>query len=181
MDASEARRALADVDRLRHDTRRRLHPLWFENLVVGVFFLAATLASAVAIGPAVAAAVWIGGGAAALALIVAHAVRRERALGAESRLPDASFAVLAGIAAGVVAAHALTSGTLGEVAWTFPVAAGWLALAALYRDALMAAAAAGLAAVALALLAAAPDHAGLWAQGAMGALLITAGLAGRRA
>jgi amidase len=45
----------------------------------------------------------------------------------------------------------------------------------------VAAAAAGLAAVALALLAAAPDHAGLWAQGAMGALLIAAGLAGRRA
>jgi hypothetical protein len=65
------------------------------------------------------------------------------------------------------------------MAWIYAVAAGWLAMAALYRDALMGAAAVALAAIGIAVAAMELHSPGLWVQGAMALLLVAAGLAGR--
>ena len=42
MRASEAEQTLTEIERVRRGTRRDLHPLWYANVVVGAFFLAAT-------------------------------------------------------------------------------------------------------------------------------------------
>jgi hypothetical protein len=43
MQIGEARQTLLEIDRVRRDTRRDLHPTWFVNVVIGVFFAGATL------------------------------------------------------------------------------------------------------------------------------------------
>jgi hypothetical protein len=179
MQVSEAERTLQEVARVRRATRRDLHPLWYANLVVGLFFLGATLVAAVATGPALPIAYWAVAAPAGLALIVRDEVRRERALGAESRWTDPAMGILAAIAAGIFALNQLTSGSFGDVAWIYAVAAGWAAMAALYRDALMGAAAVALAVIGTGVAAVEPASPGLWAQGALALLLVAAGVAGR--
>ena len=78
--------------------------------------------------------------------------------------------------AGVVVVNQLTD---SGVAWAYPVAAGWLAIGALYRDAPMTAAAIALALIATAISVVDPSTPGLWTQLAMGLLLIAAALAER--
>ena len=179
MQVNEAERTLQEVARVRRATRRDLHPLWYANVVVGLFFLGATLVAAVATGPALPIAYWAIAGLAGLALIVRDEVRRERALGAESRWTDPAIGILVAIVAGIFALNQLTSGAFGEVAWIYAVAAGWVAMAALYRDALMGAAAVALAVIGTGVAAIEPAAPGLWVQGAMAVLLVAAGLAGR--
>jgi hypothetical protein len=178
MQASEAERVLRDVERVRRDTRRDLHSSSFPNLVIGGFFLIATACSALASGPALPIACWAIGLPAAVALITLHEARRERELGAESRL-DASFGIFGATIAGVVAVNLLTDGIVDQAAWGYPVAAGWLAIAYVYREALMAAAGVALAAVATVVIAVQPDSPGLWVQLALALLLIAVGLVGR--
>ena len=173
---SEAERTLREIERVRHRTRRALHPTWYENLVVGVFFLGATLTAAVSTGRTLPLAYWAIGVPLGLALIVAHAMRREQALGAEAPIADPGAGVFAATVAGVIAVNQLTD---SQVAWAYPVALGWLALGALYRDALMTAAGVALAVIATVIIAVDPGGAALWAQLALALLLIAAGLAGR--
>ena len=176
MQAGEAEHTLLEIDRVRRRTRRALHPLWFSNLVVGVFFAGATLTSAVATGPELPVAYLAIGIPLGLALIVRHAMRLECEIGAEARALDRSAGIFAALVAAVIVVNQLTD---SPVAWAFPVAAGWLALAAVYRDSLMAVAGIALAVIATAMIAAEPSSAGLWTQLAMSLLLIAAGLAGR--
>jgi hypothetical protein len=178
MATGDAERTLRELDRVRHATRRTLHRQWFANLVVGVFFLGATLAAAVASGPALPIAYWAVGVPLGLALIVAVEARREQAIGAEARTGDPALGILAAIVAGVIAANQLTE---SPVAWALPVAVGWLAIGGVYRDGLMTAAGAALAVIATALLVADPAGAWAWSQLAMALLLVAAGLAGRAA
>jgi hypothetical protein len=174
MQATDAERVLSEVERVRGRARRDLHSASYPNLVIGVFFLGATACSALAPGAALPIAWWVVGLPMALTLIA----RRERELGVESRL-DASFAIFAATIAGVVAVHALTDGVVDQVGWAYPVAAGWLAIAYVYREPLMGGAGIVFAATATALLAAAPDGAGLWTQLALALLLIAVGLVSR--
>ncbi len=76
-------------------------------------------------------------------------------------MTDPGVLVVAALIAGVIAINLLTEST---VAWAYPVALGWLGLAAVYRDPPMSAAAAALAVTATAMLALDPAHAGLWTQ-----------------
>jgi hypothetical protein len=173
---SDAERTLLEIERVRHHTRRTLHPTWYENLVVGLFFLGATLTSAVASGRTLPIAYWAIGVPLGLALIVRHALRRERELGAEAPLADPGSAIFAATVAGVIVLNQLTD---SPVAWAYAVAAGWLALGAVLRDALMTAAGVALAVIATGIVAVEPSGAGLWAQLALALLLIAAGVAGR--
>jgi hypothetical protein len=111
-----------------------------------------------------------------LALIAGYEVRRERRIGAESRLADPALGAFLAIAAGVLAVNGLTD---SDVAWAFPVALGWLALAAIDRDALMGAAGVALMAIAVVVIAVDPVDAWAWTQLAMAGLLIAAGIAAR--
>jgi len=176
MQAGEAERTLVDIDRVRRRTRRELHPRWFSNLVVGVFFLGATIVSAVATSPTLPAVYWAIGVPLGLFLIVRDAIRRERALGAEAPVRDPDLGIFVAIVAGVIVLNQLTD---SPVAWAYPVAVGWVAVGAFYREALMTASGVALAAIARALLATDPNGAGLWCQLALALLLVTAGLAGR--
>jgi uncharacterized membrane protein len=114
-----------------------------------------------------------------LFLIVRDAVRHERALGAEAKLAEPATWILVGLIAGVVVVHRLTDGSFGEVAWVYPVAAGWLGFAAVFRDAAMAAAAVALIAIGTAIVAIEPADAWFWAQLTMALLLLAAGLVER--
>ena len=172
----DARSTLRELERVRHDTRRALHPTWYDNLVAGTFFLGATAASAFGGTSSLAAVYWAVGVPLGLGLIVRHALRRERALGAEAPAADPGVLVVLAMLAGVVAVNLLTEDT---VLWAYPVALGWLALAAVYRDPPMSAAGVALAVVATAMLALDPAHAGLWTQLALALLLLAAGLASR--
>ena len=69
--------------------------------------------------------------------------------------------------------------TDSDVAWSYAVAAGWLALAAVYRDALMIAAGVALDGDRDRVVAVGPGDAGLWAQLPLALMLIGIGLAGR--
>jgi hypothetical protein len=178
MQSTDAERVLRDVERVRRRTRRDLHSSSFPNLVIGCFFLIATACSALASGPALPIACWAIGLPAALVVIARHEARRERELGAESRL-DASFGIFGATIAGVFAVHALTDGMIDQVGWAYPVTAGWLAIGYVYREPLMYAAGIAFAATATALIAVRPDGAGLWTQLALALLLIAVGLIAR--
>jgi hypothetical protein len=179
MQASEAQQTLSEIERVRRETRRDLHPLGYGNVVAGLFFAGATLCSAVASGPALPIAYWVIGATVGLALIVRHEMRRERELGAEARITDPEFGIFLVMIAGIAAVNALTSGTFGKVAWAYPVAAAWLVLAARYRDAAMRTAGVAFIAAATAIFVLEPGSEGLWTQLAMAILLIAAGLAGQ--
>jgi hypothetical protein len=176
METGEAERTLLEIDRVRHRTRRALHARWFSNLVVGVFFLGATLTSAVADSATLPLVYWAVGIPLGLAAIVIAAVRRERALGAEAPVNDPDLAIFVAIVVAVVIVNRLTD---SAVAWAYPVAAGWVAIGAVYRESLMTAAGVALAVIATVLLVAEPSGAGLWCQLALGLLLVGAGIAGR--
>jgi hypothetical protein len=176
MQASEAELTLQEVERVRRDTRRRLHPLWFANVVVALFFLGATAVAALADSSTLAIAYWLIGVPAGLALIIRHDMRNESRLGAEARLADPANAVLIALIAGVVLVNRVTDGDFGDVAWVYPVAAGWLGFAALYRDAPLAAAAGALVAIGTAIVAIDPADPWIWAQLTMALLLLAAGL-----
>ncbi len=178
MQASEAQQTLSEVERVRRETRRDLHPLGYGNVITGLFFAGATLCAAVSSGPALPIAYWAIGIPVGLGLIVRHEMRRERELGAEARVADPELGIFIAIIAGIAVVNALTSGTFGKVAWAYPVAAGWLALAALYRDAAMGAAGVAFVAVATAIFVLEPGSEGLWTQLALAILLVAAGLAG---
>jgi hypothetical protein len=179
MHATEAESTLREIERVRRDTRRTLHPLWFANVVTGVFFLGATLVGALAGSAALPIAYWAIGVPLGLTLIVRRDMRHERALGAEARLADPANAILLALIAGVVIVHRLTDGSFGQVAWLYPVALGWLGFAALYRDGPMLAAAVALAAIGTAIIAIEPAEPWIWAQLTMALLLIAAGLVER--
>jgi len=179
MQVTDAQRTLREIERVRSETRRDLHPLSYANVVVGLFFLGATVCALVASGRALPIAYWGIGLTVVFVLVGRHEAQRERAIGAEARLGDPSTLVFLGTVGGVALAHALTDGAFGEIAWIYPVAAGWLALAVLYREVSMGVAAGAFLVIGTAFGAAGVHHAGLWAQGAMALLLIATGLLGR--
>jgi hypothetical protein len=174
--ATEAEHTLREVERVRRATRRRLHPLWFPNVVVGAFFLGATAVGALADSSTLPLVYWLVGVPAGLALIIRHDMRNESRLGAEARLADPANAVLIALIAGVVLTNRLTDGDFGQVAWIYPVGLGWLGFAALYRDAPLAAAAAALLAIGTAIVAVEPAEPWIWANVSMALLLLAAGI-----
>jgi hypothetical protein len=176
MQIGDARQTLLEIDRVRRDTRRDLHPIWFSNLVVGAFFAGATILALVADSATVVNLYWAIGIPLGFALIVRFEVRRERRIGAESSLKDPALLVWGLILAGVLAMNAATG---SDAAWGYPVALGWLAIAAVYRDALMCTAGVALLAITTAVIAVEPVDAWAWVQLPMAGLLIAAGLVGR--
>jgi hypothetical protein len=178
-ESTDAEWTLSEVDRVRRGTRRALHPIWFSNLVTGVFFLGAALLSAVDGGGIPTAVYWAAGGAATLALIVRHDVHGERELGVESRAWDPAVGIVAAMIAGIVGANALIDGDTAGVVALYPAATGTLALGALLRDRVEAVAGAVLAVLATALLAADPSDPWTWAALGLGLTMAGAGLAGR--
>ena len=132
MATGDAERTLRELERVRHATRRTLHRHWFANLVFGVFFLGATLASAVGVRSRAADRVLGDRRAARIRPDRAGPDAAGAAIGAEARAADPALGIFAAIVAGVVAVNLLTG---QPVAWAFPVAAGWLVVGAVYRDA----------------------------------------------
>jgi hypothetical protein len=176
MQIGEAQRTLLEIDRVRRDTRRDLHPTWFANLVLGLFFVGATACSLFASSATVPSLWWAIGLPGSLALIVWHEAKREREIGAEAPLADPSLLIVGLITAGVLLVNGVTD---SDVAWSYVVAAGWLALAAIYRDVLLLAAGVALAVIATGVVAVGPDHAWAWVQLPMALMLIGIGLVGR--
>jgi hypothetical protein len=176
MQIGEAQRTLLEVDRVRRDTRRDLHPTWFANLVLGLFFAGATVCSLVAPSATLPTVWWAVGLPLSLGLIVWHEARREQALGAEAPLADPALLVVGLITAGVLLVNGATD---SDVAWGYVVAAGWLGLAAIYRDALLLIAGVALAVIATGAIAVGPEDAWAWVQLPMALMLIAIGLVGR--
>ncbi len=177
MQIGEARQTLLEIDRVRRETRRDLHPTWFVNVVIGAFFAGATLLALAAPDDATLNTVyWAIGIPLGLVLIVRHEARREREVGAEAPLADPALLAFGLIVVACVAINRLTD---SDAAWGYAVALGWLAIAALYRDALMCTIGVALAAITTAVVAAAPADAWAWVQLPMAGLLIAAGLVAR--
>jgi hypothetical protein len=176
MQIGEAERTLLEIDRVRRDTRRDLRGSWFVNVVIGVFFAGSTAVALLASSATLPSLYWAIGVPAGLGLIVWSETRREREIGAEAPLADPALLVVGLIIAGVLLVNGVTD---SDVAWAYPVAAGWLALAVIDRDLLLGAAGAALLVIATGVIAIAPADAWAWTQGAMAALLIAAGLVGR--
>lgn len=174
-ESADAARTLAEVDRVRRHTRQALNPIWFSNLVVGVFFAGTALVAAAEASVAVALAYWIGGGLLALGLIVHRYASMERELGVETRGGDASTAIVLAMIAGIVVLNSVADAGL------FAGAAGMVALGYVLRDRIEAAAGVALAVVAAAVLLLDPTEPGIWGNLGLGLVLVAAGLAGRAA
>lgn len=179
MDGAAADRTLHEVGRLRRDARRALNPIWFANLVAGAVFVgAAGVGQAGSAGLALAyGVVAVPGG---LALIVAHAVRRERASGLEGRAMDRLGAIALALVAALVAVSVTMDGTSADAARFLVGAAGTLAIAAVLRDPVEGALSAAIAAIAVAVVVAAPSSISPWGGLALGVAMVVAGIAGRR-
>lgn len=169
---ADAARTLAEIDRVRRDTRRTLHPIWFSNLVAGVFFAGAGLIIALDPGQTAALIYWIAGGALALVLIARHYAAVERERGLEPRGWDATTGIVLAMVAGIVLLNTLADAGL------YAGAAGLAALGYVLRDKATAWAGAGFAVLATVMLVADPDDPGLWGNLSLGIVLIVAGLAG---
>jgi hypothetical protein len=176
MQIGEAQRTLLEIDRVRRDTRRDLHPTWFANLVLGLFFVGATACSLLAPSATLPVIWWAVGLPVSLGLVVWHEVRREREIGAEAPFADPALLVVGLIASGVLLVNGVTG---SDVAWSYVVAAGWLALAAIYRDGLLLTAGVALAAIATGVIAVGPESAWAWVQLPMALMLVAIGLVGR--
>jgi hypothetical protein len=176
MQIGEAERTLLEVERVRRDTRRDLHPTWFANLVLGVFFVGATACSLLAPSATLPTLWWAVGLPLSLGVIVWREVRREREIGAEAPLADPALLVVGLITAGVLLVNGATD---SDVAWSYVVAAGWLGLAAIYRDELLLTAGVALAVIATGVIAIGPEDAWAWVQLPMALMLIAIGVVGR--
>jgi hypothetical protein len=176
MERDDAQRMLGDIDRMRLGTRRLLNPLWFSNIVFGLFFIGtALLVVADAPGP-VAAVYWVAGGLLAVSLVVRLTLQIERELGLDGRVWDVVTGITCALVIGVVLANLLIEAPLA------PLVLAVLALLAygyVLRDPFELAAGGGLwiALVAIALLD--PSSPGAWGNGALGVILLAAGIAGR--
>ena len=119
---------------------------------------------------------WAVGLPAALGLIIWQEIRREREIGAEAPLADPALLIVGLITAGVLFVNSVTE---SDAAWGFVVAAGWLALAAIYRDALLLTAGVALLVITTGVVAVEPEYAWAWVQLPMALMLIAIGLVGR--
>ena len=111
-----------------------------------------------------------------LALIIRHALRRERALGAEAPIADPGAWIAVALIAGVIAVNLLTE---DSVLWAYPVALGWLGLAPCTAIPRCPRPASRSPSSRRRCSPLDPAHAGLWTQLALALLLLAAGLASR--
>jgi len=179
MQRNDVEQTLSEVERVRRSTRRALNPIWYSNLVVGVFFLGAALVSGVVTEGGVALAYWVIGGVFGLGLIIRYYVQTEHAVGAESRSWDAPAAIGLAIVAAVVGVNLLTEGELGTIAPLYPAAAGTLALGLVLRDPIEAAAGLAIAVIATSILVIGPGEPWVWGNLGLGVTLVVAGVLGR--
>jgi hypothetical protein len=180
MKPQDAERTILEVERVRRDTRHALNPIWFGNLVVGLFFAGTAILGFAGAGETLTSIFWILGGLLVVALIVGFYARVERALGAESPAFDASTAVVVAMLAGIVLANLLTEGLANAVMPLYVAALGLVALGLVLRDATEVAAGVNAAAVATLVAAVGPDEPGLWGNLGLAVVLVVAGLYGRR-
>ena len=176
MERDDAQRMLGDIDRMRLGTRRLLNPLWFSNIVFGLFFIGTALLVVADAPGSVAAVYWVAGGLLAVSLVVRLTLQIERELGLDGRVWDVVTGITCALVIGVVLANLLIEAPLA------PLVLAVLALLAygyVLRDPFELAAGGGLgiALVAIALLD--PSSPGAWGNGALGVILLAAGIAGR--
>lgn len=171
-------RTLEEIDTLRGNTRRNLQSFWFPLVLFGTITLLSSPLFEVGDGTAVGLLWAVAGPAGGIATGIYYA-RRESEVGI-SRPAAPYVAVAVGIMAGAFLLPQLTSGDLQQVSSNFAVAAGYLCFALLERDVRVAGIAAVIAAVPLAMLAVAPDSAGLVTALVTGSVLLASGVAFRR-
>ena len=181
MQSDDATRLLQDTTRVRRRTRRALNPSWFSNLVFGAFFVGTAVLAAFTDSGGAMLAYWTLGAAVAFTATIRFHLRIERELGVDGRAWDASGTLLIALLTGVVIANAVFAGDLRAAMPLYAAAAGLTGFAVLWGDAREAAAAAGIALVATAVLVASPETPGVWANLGLGVVLLAAGLAGRAA
>lgn len=179
MEHNDVEQTLSEVERVRHSTRRALHPIWYSNLVAGIFFLGAALVSGVVTEGWLGLAYWVIGGFLGLGLITRYYMKTERAVGAESRSWDAAASIALAIVAAVVGVSLLTDGELGAIAPLYPAAAGTIALGLVLRDPIEAAAGLAIAVIATAILVLGPGEPWVWGNLGLGLTLVVAGVVGR--
>lgn len=179
MERNDVQQTLSEVERVRRGTRQALHPIWYSNLIAGIFFLGAALVSGVLTEGWLGLAYWVIGGFLGLGLIIRYYVQTERAIGVESRSWDASAAIALAIVVAVVAVNLLTDGDLGAIAPLYPAAAGTLALGVVLRDPIEAAAGFAIAVIATSILVLDPSEPWVWGNLGLGLTLVVAGLAAR--
>jgi hypothetical protein len=180
MEPRDAERTILEVERVRRETRHALNPIWFGNLAFGLFLGGAALLAFAGAGADLNSLFWLLAGAATFAVVIRFYARHERALGAESPALDASTAVLLALLAGIVAANLLTSGLANAVMPLYVAALGLVALGLVLHDGIEVTAGVSAAAVATIVAAVGPDEPGRWSNLGLAAVLVVAGLIGRR-
>jgi hypothetical protein len=181
MEPSELERTIVDVERVRHDTRHALNPIWYPNIAFGLFFAGTAIVALLDLPGPAASAYWVLGGLLAMSLVVRHYARVERALGVESPMVDASTFILLALVAGVVAANVLTEGDGAANAFAplYVGAAGTIAMGLVLRDHIELAAGVAIAVVATGVAVVSPTDPGIWGNLGLGLALLVAGLVGR--
>jgi hypothetical protein len=176
MERDDAQRTLGDIERMRLGTRRLLNPLWFFNIVFGLFFAGtALIVVADAPGP-VAAVYWGVGGLLAVFLVVRITLQIERELGLDSRVWDVVTGITCALVISVVLANLLIDAALAPLV---PAVLALLAYGYVLRDPFELAAGGGLAIALAAVALVDPSSPGVWGNGALGVSLLAAGVAGR--
>ena len=179
MGPSEAEQLIVEVERVRRDTRHAMNPIWYPNIVFGLFVIGTALVALLDAGRAVNAVYWTVGGLVAMYVVAAFYARVERTLGVQSPVLDASTLIVFALIVGVVLANVLTTGDANAYAPLYVGAAAALAMGFVLRDGVELAAGAAIAAVATGVAAFSPDRPGIWGNFLLGAVLVVAGLVGR--
>jgi len=181
MEHEQAEQTLSEVGRVRERTRRTLHTFWYSNLVAGLFFVGIALLALVTDDARILTAYWVLGAFAALTLIVRYFIRRERELGVVSSAFGVDEAIFAALIAGIFVVNAVVDGSAGAGAGIYPAAVGIAALGILHRDRAELAAGIAFALLATVVIAIDPTEPMALINGGVGAILIAAALAGRKA
>jgi len=180
MKPQDAERTILEIERVRRETRHALNPIWFGNLAFGLFLAGAAVLAFADAGAVVISLYWLLAGAVTLAVVIRFYARHERALGAESPVLDGSTAVLLAMLAGIFAANLATSGLANAVMPLYVAALGLVALGVILHDGIEVAAGVNAAAVATIVAAVGPEEPGAWSNLGVAAILVVAGLLGRR-
>lgn len=179
MRPSEAERTIVEVERVRRDTRHAMNPIWYPNIVFGLFFAGTAIVALLGASGRATGVYWTLGGLLANLLVVSHYARAERALGVQSPVVDASTVIVIALIVGVVFANVLTTGDANAFAPLYVGAAAALAMGVVLRDRVELAAGAAIAVIATAVAVFSPPDPGIWGNFGLGVALVAAGLVGR--
>lgn len=177
MNEIESEATLETIERLRDRTHRLAHASWLPFFVFGLLVIGAVPFS-LAGEDGWDGYYWLVAGPLGGIVIWNLVQRRGSAIGLIDRNVRVHAAIIAAMVAGaLIVGWAGAESDLSEAGTAYPIAAGLLAIAAINRNPVIAAAGAGIAAWATGILIADPAEIAAWTYGGEGAILLAAGVA----